>query len=64
MLLHLLADDQPLLARVDPRTRARAGQEIELMMDIDRIHVFDADTQESLAKIELPEELKERPADD
>ena len=43
--LHLITGGQKFLARVDPRTRARAGQEIELMLDVDRIHVFDTQSQ-------------------
>jgi len=37
--------------RIDPRTTARPGQQIEVAFDIDRIHVFDADTE---AAIGLP----------
>jgi multiple sugar transport system ATP-binding protein len=51
--LHLLIDTQALLARVDPRTRARVGQDIDLMLDIDRIHVFDATTNVALDKITI-----------
>jgi len=43
--LHLLADGQKCLARVDPRTRARAGQEVEVAFDMDHMHAFDAQTQ-------------------
>ena len=56
--LHLIIGNQTLLARVDPRTRARAGQDIELTLDIDRIHIFDAKTETVLDKIALPEELQ------
>ena len=56
--LHLLIDDQALLARVDPRTRARAGQEVALTLDIDRVHIFDAATQAALGKMEIPDELR------
>ena len=59
--LHLIVGAQPMLARVDPRTRARAGQDVDLMVDVDRLHVFDAATQLALAKIEIPEELREVP---
>ncbi len=59
--LHLLIDKQTLLARVDPRTRARAGQEVELTLDIDRIHIFDAATQAALDKIDIPGEMREPP---
>jgi multiple sugar transport system ATP-binding protein len=43
--LHLLADGQKCLARVDPRTRARAGQEVEVAFDMDHMHAFDAQSQ-------------------
>jgi multiple sugar transport system ATP-binding protein len=56
--LHLISGDRTLLARVDPRTRARVGQDFDLTLDIDRLHVFDAKTQTVLDKIVLPEELR------
>ncbi len=59
--LHVIVGTQTLLARVDPRTRARVGQEIELQVDLDRLHVFDAATQLALGKMELPSELREPP---
>ena len=59
--LHVIVGEQTLLARVDPRTRARVGQEVELQLDIDRLHLFDATTQLALGKMDLPEELVERP---
>jgi multiple sugar transport system ATP-binding protein len=60
--LHVMTNSQKLLARVDPRTRARAGRDIALMVDIDRIHVFDATTERALDKVEVPElELPELP---
>jgi multiple sugar transport system ATP-binding protein len=59
--LHVLVGKNSLLARVDPRTRARVGQDMELRLDIDRLHVFDPATQLAVAKIELPEELLELP---
>ncbi len=65
--LHVIVGTQTLLARVDPRTRARVGQEIELQLDLDRLHVFDAATQLALGKIDLPSELRDpppAPADD
>jgi multiple sugar transport system ATP-binding protein len=43
--LHLLIGEQRCLARVDPRTRARAGQEMDLAFDMDSTHAFDATTQ-------------------
>jgi len=43
--LHLLADGQKCLARVDPRTRARAGQDVQVAFDMDRMHAFDAKSE-------------------
>jgi multiple sugar transport system ATP-binding protein len=61
--LHLLVADQRFLARVDPRTRARPGQEIEVIVDVDRVHIFDAVTQKALDYIEIPKELLETSPD-
>ncbi len=60
--LHLVSGTEKVLARVDPRTRARAGQDIKLMLDIDHLHVFDPKTEAAIAKIEIPEELREPPS--
>ena len=59
--LHLLTAGQPILARVDPRTRARPGQDIDLTVDIDRLHVFDTTSEAALATIPIPDELREQP---
>jgi multiple sugar transport system ATP-binding protein len=56
--LHLMVDHQRMLARVDPRTRARPGQDIEVTVDVDRIHVFNRATELALDGIEIPEELR------
>jgi hypothetical protein len=61
-LLHLFAGTHPLLARVDPRTRARAGEEIQVMIDIDRLNLFDAKTEKALDKIDLPDEIRDSSA--
>ncbi|MBI5946573.1 MAG: sn-glycerol-3-phosphate ABC transporter ATP-binding protein UgpC [Chloroflexi bacterium] len=53
--LHLLVHEQELLARVDARTRARAGQDVSLLVDVDRVHIFDAATEKVLDKFDLPE---------
>jgi multiple sugar transport system ATP-binding protein len=58
-LLHLIVGRDRLLARVDPRTRARPGQEIEMVVDVDRLHIFDAAAQLALDKIEIPAEIRE-----
>jgi len=43
--LHLIVGEQRCLARVDPRTRARAGDEVQLAFDMDHMHTFDAQSQ-------------------
>jgi multiple sugar transport system ATP-binding protein len=48
VLLHLLVGETKLLARVDPRTCAKAGETIELIADLERLYVFDPETKEAL----------------
>ena len=46
IFLHLLlADGTPFMARVDPRTDARPGQNIQVAFDISRMHAFDPGTE-------------------
>ncbi len=59
--LHLEAGGDRFLARVDPRTRARAGEDIDLVLDTDRVHIFDASTSQALDLIEIPGGLAEPP---
>ncbi len=49
--MYLEIGEHEFLGRVDPRTAARAGQQLQVAFDIDRIHVFDAETK---AAIGLP----------
>jgi len=46
--LHMLSDDKSFLARVDARTPAKPGQEIELVFNMANMHAFDSETQASL----------------
>ncbi len=46
--LHMLSDDKQFLARVDARTPARAGEEIELVFNMANMHAFDEETQKAL----------------
>jgi multiple sugar transport system ATP-binding protein len=46
--LHMLSDDKAFLARVDARTPARAGQEIELVFNMANMHAFDEETEKTL----------------
>jgi multiple sugar transport system ATP-binding protein len=45
--LYLLAGEKQLIARVDPRTRADVGDEIEIVLDMAKMHIFDRQTQEA-----------------
>jgi multiple sugar transport system ATP-binding protein len=50
--LHLGMDGQRVLARVDPRTRAREGDEMDLSVDVDRLHVFDPVTESVVDRLD------------
>jgi len=43
--LYLTCAGSPLTARVDPTTTARVGDTIKIAMDVNKIHVFDKDTE-------------------
>ena len=54
--VYLEIEHHPFLARVDPRTSARPGQLIQVVFDIDRLHLFDLDTEEAIGS--PPAEVK------
>ena len=60
VFLHLLAGDTKLLARVDPRTCAKAGDEMSVVLDLERMYVFDPETEEALTRARKGE-TAERP---
>ncbi|NMA84825.1 MAG: sn-glycerol-3-phosphate ABC transporter ATP-binding protein UgpC [Epulopiscium sp.] len=45
IFLYLTSEGHDLTARVDPRTSAKPGDTIRLAMDVNKIHVFDKDTE-------------------
>ena len=47
--LYLVCGGQPLTARVNPRTTAKAGDTIKMALDAQRIHVFDRETEQVIA---------------
>jgi multiple sugar transport system ATP-binding protein len=59
VFLHLSRNGQSFLARVDPRTSAKPGMEMQLMVGMDNMHAFDADAETSLFTPE--EEAPETP---
>lgn len=56
VILYVIHGEHQFLARVDPRVTVRPGQTIGLALDIDRFHLFDAETQ---AAIGLPTSVTE-----
>ena len=48
IFLYLLAGDKPFMARVDPRTRAPVGQAVQVVMNMENMHLFDPRTEEAL----------------
>jgi multiple sugar transport system ATP-binding protein len=48
VFLYLVTGEHTFIARVDPRTRARMGDRLEVSFDMSQVHVFDRDTQVSV----------------
>ncbi len=48
--LYLLADGNKFTARVNPRTTAKTGDSIKVAFDLEKIHLFDKDTELSITK--------------
>jgi multiple sugar transport system ATP-binding protein len=46
--LYLLCAGQQMTARVNPRCPAKAGDTITMALDVQRIHVFDKDTEQTI----------------
>ena len=46
--LYLLAGKKQFIARVDPRTQARPGEQIDLVVNMDNVHLFDPQTEKTL----------------
>jgi multiple sugar transport system ATP-binding protein len=46
--LNLLSGTQPFVARVDPRSSARAGNDVGLAMDINKVHIFDKKSEAAI----------------
>jgi len=48
VFIYLLTGTKTFIARVDPRTEARVGQEVEAVANMDNIHVFDRRTEKAI----------------
>ena len=44
-VIKLVIGDVTCTAKVNPRTTARPGDEVEFAMDVARLHVFDKETE-------------------
>jgi len=40
--------EENIIARVDPRTKTRAGDDVKVALDTSRLHFFDKDTEETI----------------
>jgi len=45
MIIYLLTGSKEFVARVDPRSQARTGQTLTVVLNMDRMHVFDRQTE-------------------
>ena len=50
VIVELGVGDQTFVARLDPKTAARPMQDIAVYFDMDRFHLFDAETGMNLAR--------------
>jgi multiple sugar transport system ATP-binding protein len=48
VFLYLVTGTKTFIARVDPRTSARVGQDVEMLINMDNTQIFDRDTEASL----------------
>jgi multiple sugar transport system ATP-binding protein len=48
IFLHLISGKNTFVARVDPRSKLRVGQQAQVMFDMDNFHIFDANTEEAI----------------
>lgn len=48
VFLYMVAGKGQLLARVDPRPAARPCQEVEAILDMEKMHAFDPETEEAI----------------
>lgn len=46
--LYLMSGKSSYVARVDPRSQARPGSSLQVMMNLDRVHIFDKETEKAI----------------
>jgi len=48
IFLYLVVEEQPMIARVSPRSTAKTEETIKIALDMTRIHLFDKDTEKAI----------------
>jgi multiple sugar transport system ATP-binding protein len=48
VFLYLVTGKSSYIARVDPRTHARLGMDVEVVFDMDHVHIFDRETEKAI----------------
>jgi len=48
IFVYLLMGPKTFIARVDPRTQARMGQDLDVVMNMDNVHLFDRQTERAI----------------
>lgn len=48
IFLYLLLGERTFIARVDPRSKARVGEEVTVLLNMDNIHFFDRETEKAI----------------
>jgi multiple sugar transport system ATP-binding protein len=57
MIVYLEEGNKNFIGRLDPRTQARVGNRMNVVINVDNIHLFDAQTEESLVYTQKQQEL-------
>ena len=47
-LLYLVSGKHTFVGRVDPRSQLRVGVQSQIVLDMDKFHIFDAATEEAI----------------
>lgn len=48
IFVYLLTGQKSFIARVDPRTQARIGQDLDIAVNMDNVHIFDRQTERAI----------------
>ena len=46
--LYLVSGKNTFIARVDPRSQKRVGDEVQVIFGMDKLHIFDVETEEAV----------------